>query len=192
MGEWERLKGEFMKRLILSVLILFSMLFAGSPIAAPAQDPQPAATVDSAKDADIRRLLDLTGTGRMAVQLRQQMAQALRPLLEQALPPGQERSQKILETFQRKFQAQITPEAFVELSVSVYDKHFTAEEIRGLIQFYESPLGKKMIAETPAIVEESTAVGRAWASQVVQKVFAEMEAEYPELKQFEEVPAKKP
>ena len=169
-----------------------ALLIAFGGMGALAQEPQPAAKIDPGKEADIRRLLDLVGAGRMAAQVSQQMSQALKPLLEQALPPGQERSQKIVETFQRKFQTQITPEAFVELSLPVYDKHFSVAEIRGLIQFYETPLGGKMIAETPGIVEESSAAGRAWASQMVQKIFVEMEAEYPELKQFEEAPAKKP
>ena len=177
-----------MKKMISSLLFLVSV----SVLAFGGQDPQPAARIDSGKDADIRRLLDLTGAGKMGAQMGQQMAQALRPVLEQALPAAQDRTKKIVDTFLQKFQALITPQAFVELTVPIYDKHFTAEEIRGLIQFYESPLGKKMIAESPTIVEESGAAGRTWASQLVQKVFSEMETEYPELKQFEEAPSKKP
>lgn len=160
--------------------------------AARSQESQPPARTDSAKEADIRRLLDLTGTGKMAVQVSQQMSQALRPALEQVLPPGQDRSKKIVDTFMQRFQAQLKPQAFIELSVPIYDKHFSADEIRGLIQFYESPLGKKMIGESPAIMEESGAAGRAWAAQMVSKIFAEMEPEYPELKRLEETADKKP
>ena len=176
-------------KLRVSLLILLSLLAIG---AARSQEPQPPAKVDPAKEADIRHLFELTGAGKIGIQMGQQMLQAVRPMLEQTLPPGQDRSKKIVDTFMQKFQAQLTPQAFFDLTVPIYDKHFSAEEIRGLIQFYESPLGKKMIGEMPAIVEESSAVGRAWGSQVVLKVFAEMESEYPELKQFEEAPDKKP
>jgi|ERR1700693_4388541 len=170
---------------------LFILLFLAG-VVLQAQEPQPGMKIDPAKEADIRHLLDLTGTGKIGAQVSQQMSQALRPALEQSLPAGQDRSKKIVDTFMQKFQTQITPQAFVDLTVPIYDKHFSLEEVRGLIHFYESPLGKRMIAESPAIAEEAGAAGRAWASQVVLKVFAEMEADYPELKQFEEQPAQKP
>jgi hypothetical protein len=171
------------------LVILFCTI---ASVVMPAQEPQPAAKIDPAKEADIRRLLELTATGKIGVQVNQQMSQALRPMLERALPPGQDRSKKIIDTFLQKFQAQITPQAFIDLTVPIYDKHFSAEEIRGLIQFYESPLGKKMVSESPAIVDETGAAGRAWASQVVLKIFAEMETDFPEVKQLEEIPVRKP
>jgi len=37
---------------------------------------------------------------------------------------------------------------------ALYDKHFTQEEIKYLIQFYESPTGKKFIKKTPQITKE--------------------------------------
>lgn len=37
---------------------------------------------------------------------------------------------------------------------ALYDKHFTQEEIKYLIQFYESPTGKKFIEKTPQITKE--------------------------------------
>lgn len=176
-------------KLRVSLLILLTGLTIG---AARSQEPQPPAKMDSGKEADVRRLLELMETEKIGEQVRRQMSQALRPMLEQSLPAGQDRSRKIVDTFLQKFQAQITPQAFTDLTVPIYEKHFSDEEIRGLIQFYESPLGKKMTGELPAIVEESSAAGRVWASQIVQKIFADMEAEYPELKQFEETPDKKP
>lgn len=41
----------------------------------------------------------------------------------------------------------------VEL-VNIYDKHFTHGEIQDLIEFYESPTGKKILEKNPEITKE--------------------------------------
>lgn len=41
-----------------------------------------------------------------------------------------------------------------EEMVSIYDKHFTHQEIKDLIIFYESPTGKKMLEKTPEITKD--------------------------------------
>lgn len=38
--------------------------------------------------------------------------------------------------------------------VKIYDKHFTHEEIKDLIVFYESPTGKKMLEKTPELTKD--------------------------------------
>jgi len=37
------------------------------------------------------------------------------------------------------------------IAPELYDKYFTNEEIKGLIAFYESPIGKKTIQVLPAL-----------------------------------------
>jgi len=41
-----------------------------------------------------------------------------------------------------------------EEMVNIYDKHFTHEEIKDLIQFYESPTGKKLLEKNPEISKD--------------------------------------
>lgn len=38
--------------------------------------------------------------------------------------------------------------------VQIYDKHFSHQEIKDMIDFYESPTGKKMIEKTPELTAE--------------------------------------
>lgn len=42
-----------------------------------------------------------------------------------------------------------------EIYVPIYSKYFTIEEVQAIIDFYESPAGKKMLESTPAIMSES-------------------------------------
>ncbi len=44
---------------------------------------------------------------------------------------------------------------FFSEMVPVYDKYFSENDLRELIQFYESPVGKKFLSVAPAIMKES-------------------------------------
>lgn len=58
----------------------------------------------------------------------------------------------------------------VAMLVPVYQKHMTIEDLRGMIEFYQTPLGKKFITSTPAIMEESMQVGQAWGMKLGQEM----------------------
>jgi len=44
----------------------------------------------------------------------------------------------------------------------LYEKHFTAEEIRDLLAFYDSPVGKKLATAYPRLVLDSMNLGEKW------------------------------
>jgi len=59
-----------------------------------------------------------------------------------------------------------------EMLAPVYSSHLTIEELKEIIKFYESPVGKKFAAETPSIMQESMQVGQQWGMKIGQD-FAE-------------------
>jgi len=70
-----------------------------------------------------------------------------------------------------------------EQLVSVYDKHFTHEEIKGLLQFYGSPLGQKVAAEMPKISREIQSATRAAGDKAAKEALAELKRQNPEVGQ---------
>ena len=44
---------------------------------------------------------------------------------------------------------------FIGRMVPVYQRHFTSDELEGLLKFYRSPLGQKVINEMPATMAEA-------------------------------------
>lgn len=141
----------------------------------------PQQQVDPAKAADIRRLLELTGTKRLMEQMMNTASDQLKSSFAKALPQN-ERSQKIVESFLQKFHARFNSEMLAEQVIPIYDKHLSAEDIKGLIQFYESPLGQRMVAALPQIARESQSAGYQLGQKVARQVLQEMQEEYPELK----------
>ncbi len=64
----------------------------------------------------------------------------------------------------------------VELLAPTYEKHLTEGDLNELIKFYESPAGKKLAKETPAITQESMTAGQTWGMKIAEKVQAKMKA----------------
>lgn len=58
----------------------------------------------------------------------------------------------------------------VNMLAPVYNKHLTQDDLKGIIQFYETPVGKKMAAAQPYIMSDSMKVGQQWGMQIAMKI----------------------
>jgi len=137
--------------------------------------------IDPAKEADIRRLLDVAGSRTMATQMMAEMEKNIRPLLTNSFPPGEYR-EKLIELFFEKFYSKADSERVLDLAVPVYDKYLSDEDIKGLIQFYSTPLGQKAVNTLPKLVSECTQAGQKWGEQLGRESMMEVLSEHPELK----------
>ena len=137
--------------------------------------------IDPAKAADIRHLLDLTGASNLATQSMDQMEKDIRPLVSNSLPPGDYR-EKLVDLFFEKFRSKRDPDRLIAIIIPIYDKYYSDDEIKGLIKFYESPLGKKMASALPKIMSESQAAGGKWGQQLGRDSMIEVLTEHPELR----------
>ncbi len=175
-------------RAALVVFLLVGALVAQqtpAPGSASSQQPgstQPAASakISVEKEADIRRLLEVPNVSAIAKNTMDGMQTSMRPILLQALPAGEYRD-KLINLFFERFRAKANPQQIIDLAIGAYDQHFTDDEIKGLIKFYETPLGKKTIAETPLIMTELQQRGREWGQNIGREAMQEVLAEHPDL-----------
>ena len=79
--------------------------------------------------------------------------------------------------FWREFQKEVNIGEVLEIYVRIYDKHFTLEEINGLTKFFDTPLGKKMIAEMPMVTKESMDVCTKWGADLGRRIEQKLSAE---------------
>lgn len=49
---------------------------------------------------------------------------------------------------------------------AVYMESYTEEDVDAILAFYDSPVGKKVIAETPEITQKSMQIGQMWGMQL--------------------------
>ena len=106
--------------------LVWLLVLAGSPArqqppAAKQQNPAASAeaaapAIDPAKEADIRKLMELSGAGILAKQTMGRMTEAIKPLISNALPPGEYR-EKLIELFFAKFQSNADPKQLLDMAV---------------------------------------------------------------------------
>ena len=180
----------FMPGLAQSVQHTSSATPAGRPTAVASSSPSPGQTkAQPPKEADIRRLLELTGVKGLGTQMMNEMMETIKPVLANSLPPGDYR-EKLIDLFVEKFRTKVDAQQLVELAIPIYDKHFSDDEIKGLIQFYQTPLGQKMIRALPMVTGELQREGKRWGEGLGRDSMREVLAEHPDLAQALEAAAK--
>jgi uncharacterized protein len=149
---------------------------------APAASATSADKPDPAKEEAIRHLMSITESDKMGENITQYVVNQVRQALSQALPP--DRLAKFMEGFTQKLGAAAPSSAVTDAAVPLYAKSFSMEDIQGLIQFYESPLGKRVVKELPQVARESEELGVQMQQKGTMAVLQDMSTDYPELKQM--------
>lgn len=142
----------------------------GQAAAAPAIDP--------AKEADIRALLELVGAHDQIQESVNNSAEQYREKLLASVSNsgrGQSFVNAVITSYEKKFDVDQVNEQLVVL----YDKHYSTDEIKGLLQFYGSPLGQKVAAEGPKIAREIQETTRAASAKAVKEALAEAKQQDP-------------
>ena len=123
-----------------------------------------AATPKPPSEAQVRELMDVFGVNRMLGQMNSQMA----AMMQQQLPC-------VPASYWQGFIDANGARQLTERMVPIYQRHFTAADIDGLLKFYRSPLGRKVITEMPATMAEGMQLGQEWGRQRAQAMLAELQ-----------------
>jgi len=143
------------RRLLFAALLLFSL-----EASADALTP--------AKRADIRQLMEMTGASSIAQQFVSATSQNLFRSLKESRPDVPDRAFEVMNReltvlFAEKLQA---PDGLLERTIPVYDRYFTHAEIRELLAFYRTAIGRKTIAVLPKVISESMVLGEKWGESL--------------------------
>jgi hypothetical protein len=149
--------------LSLKHLATAAALLAGSLLTTPALAQ---GKVDAAKQADIQKLMNLTGAGNLGMQAMDQMIASMKGAMA-----------NVPDKFWTEFRKEVNADELVTLILPVYDKHLSHAEIKELIKFYETPVGRKMISVMPAITAESMQVGQQWGMHVAMRAKQKLDAQ---------------
>lgn len=119
---------------------------------------QSAADAPATKE-DIQRYLD-------AMHSREMMANMVTSLSKPMHDMIHDQFEKDKDRLPADFEAQMDKmlddslktfpwDEMLDAMIPVYQKHFTKGDVNALVAFYDSPTGKKMIRDLPAIMQES-------------------------------------
>jgi uncharacterized protein len=135
--------------------------------------------VDPAKDTAIRHLMELTQESKLGDNISGGLSMQVRNLMKPSLPD--DRLQKFMVEFDQKFRDGMPSSKVIDAVVPIYAKNFSMEEIQGLIQFYESPLGKHVVETMGQVSRDSQETAVSMERDVAIKSLRTMTGDYPEL-----------
>ncbi len=129
-----------MKKFFIITVLVFSIQFSFSQ--------------NEAFKADIMKLIEKSGANGSMDSAKKQIFNMI--------------SEEHKEAFSKEFDATL-PKLYDKLAV-VYMEIYTHEDIKELLKFYESPIGKKMSANSGLITEKSMAIGSQWGQDELQVI----------------------
>lgn len=155
---------------------------SASPVQGNAAPTQANSSIDPAKEADIRSLMELVGAHDLVQDgANAAIEQSREKLL--ATVPNNDKGQAFVNAFAASYQKKLDVDQVTDQLVGIYDKHYTEDEIKGLLQFYGSPLGQKVAEEMPKIGHEIQAATRVASTKAGKEALAEMKQQNPEIGQ---------
>ena len=155
---------------------------ANSGASVPADAPSTPAKIDPAKEAAIRKLLEVQGASTTMNQMFDGMQTNMKQLLASTLPPGDYR-ETLIDLFYAKFRSKLDVQALLDMAIPVYDKYLSLEDVRGLTEFYSTPLGQKTISVLPKLTIELQTQNMKWGQELGRSAMQEVLTEHPELAQ---------
>jgi hypothetical protein len=135
---------------------------------------------DPAKEAAVRHLMDITQTNKMGENIAAAITNQVRQVMSRSIKPDQ--LSVFMDAFSQKLNTSAPATAVTDAVVPIYASHFSMEDVQGLIKFYESPLGRKVVSSMPQVTQQSETAGIQIDQKAAMSVLREMQDQYPELK----------
>ncbi|MGO4701582.1 DUF2059 domain-containing protein [Dyella sp. 2RAB6] len=114
-------------------------------------------------EEQVRQLMDVVGVGKMLSQMNSQAM----TVMQQSLPC-------IPSSYWQGYMDSNGTQQFIGRLVPIYQRHFSADEIDGMLKFYRSPLGQKVITEMPTTMGEANQAGLQWSKERSDQMIAEL------------------
>lgn len=155
------------KSLRLAPVMLACQLFAGIALAQPA--PSPTAI------ASAREVVELKGGSAMFDPVIVSVVEQTKGALQQTNPQLAKDLNDVGNQLRNEF-APRRSELLAE-AAKYYAARFTEQELKDMATFYKSPLGRKMVTQEPAVLEEAFNFVQQWAPRVGEEVMNRFRAE---------------
>lgn len=182
------------------------LLFAGLIVSAsPAQNNAPASAqsgssqIDPEKAQQIRHMLDVMGVTKQASdvlrammpQMMKTMEDSMKSSMANAMPGGSEsaEAQQRAADYMKKYSALLQEKmiqkfAALDLTsiyINIYDKYFSADDIRAITVFYESPAGRKMMNSVAPMMADIMSAMAPAVTKMTGDIQKEIYAEHPDM-----------
>jgi uncharacterized protein len=138
---------------------------------------QGAGELTATKRAEIKALLDITGVRAIPEQIAVTSVQGMAGGIRRLDPKFPDKGFQVMkDSLQSGLAAKVdTGGGLIEQVTLVYHNNFTAAEISELLKFYQSPVGKKMLASQGKVNNETMQTAMKWADSMGEELDKRMD-----------------
>ncbi len=156
---------------LLAVLIGLLLIGVARPVAAqsPAQNPSPAAIMLA------KQIVELKGARQLFAPLVRGVVEKVKDQFLQTNFMWAKDLNEVAANMEKEYAPRV--DELVDMSARIYASHFTEAELRQLLAFYQSPVGRKAIVEEPKALDESMASGGQWGENLSDEILVKMRDE---------------
>jgi len=133
---------------------------------APAPAPSPAALLLA------KQIVEIKGVQNVFAPLVRGVVEKTKQMFLQTNFMWQKDLDEVAVIEEKKYAPRVSE--LVDATARMYAQHFTEQELRQLLAFYQSPVGKKALAEEPRVLDEAMAYAGTWGDNLSQEVVASM------------------
>lgn len=116
----------------------------------------------------IKELMTITGVMELGKQIGKNIAELKKSGQANQLP------EEFYDRLLKEYESGQTDKWMVNAVVRIYRQKFTIGEVKTIIAFYQTPVGKKTISVLPAITQESMKEGEKIGSYLGMKVYYDL------------------
>jgi uncharacterized protein len=157
---------------LLAMLLGLLLIGLARPVAAqsPAQNPSPGAILLA------KQIVELKGARELFTPLVRGVVEKVKDQFLQTNFMWAKDLNEVAAGLEKDYAPRV--DELVDMSARIYASHFTEAELKQLLAFYQSPVGRKAIGEEPKALDESMAGAGQWgdnlSDEVVVKIRDEM------------------
>lgn len=155
---------------------LLALFIIGLACPASAQAPAPSAPPPSpAAILLAKQIVEIKGVQNVFAPLVRGVVQKTKDMFMQTNFMWQKDLNEVAAIEEKKYAPRVSE--LVDATARMYAQHFTEQELRQLLAFYQSPIGKKALAQEPKVLDEAMAYAGNWGDNLSQEVIASMRAD---------------
>jgi hypothetical protein len=163
--------------------VLATSAFAQDQKTEPSRDStlQSDAKINPQLKVDIIHMIEISRLKDRIKENSRLRFEKLRPQLSASLPPTANRD-KILEAYREKYESLFVSDDYLNRVAATYAKYISDDDIKGMIQFYETPPGQHYIMKIPQVTADMAQIADTMSGQRVPLIWKALCKEFPELR----------
>lgn len=151
-----------------SVALILMVPVVNVPVLAQSRPATSQPANNQEKINNIKELMAITGEEKLSQQIRTQLINGMKSQLPQVPQEFWNTLAEEIDSDSDKMKNQI---------IAIYSKYFTNEDIKELIAFHKTPLGRKVTNVLPQVTRESVEVGQRYGIAAGKRALQRLESE---------------